>query len=523
MTRNVTSARTGNSQSSPDAPLLRLRGLSKAYGEVQANRGIDLDVMPRSIHAILGENGAGKSTLMKLISGIEAPDGGTMEWHGQPVRPASPAAARRLGVGMVFQHFSLFETLTVLQNIALVVPGRPAELARRIVKLGKAYGLEVEPKAQVLSLPLGVRQRIEILRCLMLEPTLLVLDEPTSVLPPLLVAQLFDTLRQLRDQGMSILFISHKLDEIRTLCDDATVLRDGTVTGRVDPRTVDSPTLTRMMIGRESAPALPAEIGTPGTTMLQMQALDWHDADPFAKPLKNIDLHVRTGEIVGIAGISGNGQSELAALVSGEARLFTVHRESIQLNGQPIGDLGPAARRRLGMAFVPEERLGRGSVAELSLVDNALLTAHGRGLVRHGLIDRRRAATYASACIHDFDVRTVGPHAEAGALSGGNLQKFVVGREIMLEPRFLLVQQPTWGVDVGAAAAIRQRLVEMRNAGCALLIISEEIEEIFAIADRIHVMRAGELSPSFITGDTSVDAVGAWMMNVEAMPEDVRA
>ncbi|QQA45019.1 ABC transporter ATP-binding protein [Pelagovum pacificum] len=493
-------------------PLLRLSGIAKSYGPVQANRGIDLTVRPNSIHAILGENGAGKSTLMKMIYGVEAPDAGTIAWRGAPVSPASPADARKLGIGMVFQHFSLFETLTVLENVALVVPGKLSDLASRITDLGREYGLDVNPNSLVHALSVGERQRVEILRCLMLDPALLILDEPTSVLPPQMVDRLFVTLRVLRDRGVSILFISHKLEEIRALCDDATILRDGTVTGRVDPREASARELATMMIGRAMPPPLPAEIGTPGAAMLELAGLDWAGPDPFAPSLSNLSLRVRAGEIVGIAGISGNGQSELAGLISGETALPRSRMGEILLGDAPVGHLGAAERRRRGLAFVPEERLGHGAVPELSLWQNAILTAHGRGLVRRGMVDRRRARDFAKECIADFDVRTPGDHAEAGALSGGNLQKFVVGREIMLEPKVLFVQQPTWGVDVGAAAAIRRRLIEMRNAGCAILVISEEIEELFEVSDRLYVLRSGKLSPPLVTSDTTYEEVGEWMI-----------
>ncbi len=493
-------------------PLLRLEGVSKSYGPVHANRSVDLAVMPRSIHAILGENGAGKSTLMKMIYGVETPDRGRIHWDGAPVAPASPAEARALGIGMVFQHFSLFDTLTVLENVALVVPGKPRALAARIRDLGRDYGLEVNPDARVHALSVGERQRVEILRCLMLDPKLLILDEPTAVLPPQMVARLFDTLRALRDRGVSILFISHKLDEIRALCDTATILRDGVVTGRADPRVTDTRTLATMMIGREMPSPLPAGTAKPGEVRLALSALDWTGPDPFAPPLEGIELAVRAGEIVGIAGISGNGQADLAALVSGEQVLPQARSGAVALDGAAIGHLGAEARRKRGLAFVPEERLGRGAIPEMALWQNAVLTAHDRGLVRRGMIDRDAATRFTETCIADFDVRTPGPHAEAGALSGGNLQKFVMGREIMLAPRVLLVQQPTWGVDVAAAAAIRRRLVEMRNAGCAILVISEEIEELFEICDRLHVLRAGRLSPSLATPSTSAEEIGEWMI-----------
>ena len=497
------------------APLLSLRGVSKTYGAVRANRGIDLDVAEGSIHAILGENGAGKSTLMKLIYGVETPDAGEMAWRGEPLRLASPAEARRAGIGMVFQHFSLFETLTVVENIALIVPGAKPALAARIRDLGREFGLEVDPLAHVHALSVGERQRVEIIRCLMTDPRLLILDEPTSVLPPQSVEKLFETLIRLRDRGVSILFISHKLDEIRRVCDHATILRDGAVTGNVDPRDHDAHALAQMMIGRDMPAAKRPEARAPGPVVLELAALEHRPEDPFAVALDQVSLTLHGGEILGIAGVSGNGQAELARLISGETRRPASARDEVRMFGRPVGDLGAAARRRLGFAFVPEERLGRGAVPEMSLSDNSLLTAHRLGLVRRGLIDRGAELAYTRRCIADFDVRTPGPQAEAGALSGGNLQKFIVGREIMLAPKLLFVAQPTWGVDIGAATAIRHRLVALRNEGVAVLVISEEIEELFEICDRIQVIRKGRLSPSLNVADTRVEEIGRYMIGAE--------
>ncbi|WP_085033266.1 ABC transporter ATP-binding protein [Ensifer aridi] len=494
------------------APLLSLRGISKSYGQIHANQGIDLDVAPESIHAVLGENGAGKSTLMKLIYGVEQPDEGTIVWDGEPLNLASPAEARRKGIGMVFQHFSLFETLTVVENIRLVVPGRKADLTERIRTLGRDFGLEVDPLAPVHALSVGERQRVEIIRCLMTKPRLLILDEPTSVLPAQSVDKLFDTLRRLRDGGVSILFISHKLEEIRAICDKATILRAGRVTGHVDPREHDAHDLARLMIGRDMPEPMPAVSQSGGEKRLEIIGLDHRPEDPFAVALSGISLTVRAGEILGIAGISGNGQSELAALISGETVLPREQRDRIYMMGKDVGTLGAAARRQLGFAFVPEDRLGRGAVPEMSLVLNSLLTAHPLGLLRHGLVEKARAKAFTSECIRQYDVRTPGPDVEAGALSGGNLQKFIVGREIMLSPKLLFVAQPTWGVDVGAASAIRRRLVALRNEGMAILVISEELEELFELCDVIQVLHHGTLSPRLETRDTRPEDIGQYMI-----------
>ncbi|AGT10285.1 ABC transporter ATP-binding protein [Paracoccus aminophilus] len=500
--------------------LLRLEGVSKSYGTVQANKSIDLTVDEASIHAILGENGAGKSTLMKLIYGVEEPDQGRVVWQGRETRIDAPSTARRLGIGMVFQHFSLFETLTVVENIALVVPGKRAELAVKVRDFGARFGLEVDPFASVHSLSMGERQRVEIIRCLLLNPKLLILDEPTSVLPPQSVERLFETLRLLREEGVSILFISHKLEEIRAICDAATVLRAGQVVERVDPRQASAADLARMMIGRDMPAAQPGLAHDLGEERLRLERVNHTPDDPFGVTLANVSLSLRGGEILGIAGISGNGQKELVRLISGETRLGRAGRDSIRLMGQPAGHLGAAARRELGFAFVPEERLGRGAVPDMTLADNTLLTAHARGMVRAGLIQRGRERDYTRRCIEEFDVRTAGPDVEAANLSGGNLQKFIMGREIHLGPKLLLCSQPTWGVDIGAATEIRRRLVALRDQGTAILILSDELSELFEICDRLQVLHHGELSPSLMTAATNSAEIGEYMLGRASKEND---
>jgi simple sugar transport system ATP-binding protein len=490
-------------------PRLSLRGITKAYPDVVANDGIDLDVAPGEIHAVLGENGAGKSTLMKIIYGIVRPDAGTLRWNGEVVTIASPARARRLGIGMVFQHFSLFETLTVTENIALALEPAMAGrgLARRIVEVSTRYGLPLEPGRRVHALSVGERQRVEIVRCLLQDPQLLILDEPTSVLTPQAIDALFETLRMLAAEGRSILYISHKLDEIRTLCQRATVLRGGRVTGQLDPRSADAATLARMMIGSDLPhPRHPA--AKPGAAALVVDRLDLPASDAFGAALRGVSLGVCVGEIVGIAGVSGNGQQALLAALSGA---WLVDPGMIILDGTPAGALDADARRGLGLAFIPEDRLGRGAVPEMSLADNALLTAHRCGLVAHGLVRRHAVRVYAEATIRAFGVKVAGVDAPARSLSGGNLQKFIVGREIRQAPRVMIAAQPTWGVDVGAAAQIRQALVDLRDAGCAVLVVSEELDELFEICDRVAVMAQGMLSVAVPAAQTDAGHIGLLM------------
>lgn len=490
--------------------LLTLSGVSKRYGEVRANKAIDLEVRSGSIHAVLGENGAGKSTLMKLIYGVERPDEGSIIWNGNHVTFNRPSDAQALGIGMVFQHFSLFETLNVVHNVSLMIPGRPQDLAPKIKDLGVKFGLSVDPYAMVHTLSVGERQRVEIIRCLLLDPKLLILDEPTSVLPPQSVQLLFETLRKLQSAGTAILFISHKLEEIRALCDEATVLRGGAVTGRVDPRAHDARALAQMMIGREMPKVDATRAVMPGAVHLALNGLSHPRASRFGTTLTDINLELRAGQIIGIAGISGNGQQELAALISGETR--AQRKDMVQIMGQDSGLMDPQKRRQLGFSFVPEERLGRGAVPEMSLADNSLLTGYRQGMLKAGFIKRQVEHAFTRRCIEEFDVRTPGPDAEAGAMSGGNLQKFILGREIMLKPDVMLVSQPTWGVDIGAAAAIRRRLVAMRAQGAAILVISEELEELFEICDSLHVLHEGRLSKALSVADTSAEEVGAYMI-----------
>ena len=489
---------------------LTLRQISKRYPAVVANDAVDLVVQPGEIHAVLGENGAGKSTLMKIIYGAVKPDGGEIAWNGHTVQIASPAAARALGIAMVFQHFSLFDTLTVTENIALGLPSntRLDQLAERIVATADQYGLALEPQRHVHTLSVGERQRVEIVRALLTNPQLLILDEPTSVLTPQAVGKLFDTLRTLAAQGCSILYISHKLDEIRALCHTCTVMRGGRVTGTCDPRNESAASLARMMVGSE-LPVLKAGDAKSGPVVLQACALSLQKNHPFATELHDISFNLHAGEILGVAGISGNGQQELLAALSGEDP--RVPASSVLLDGVAIGHLGAAARRRAGLAFVPEERLGRGAVPDMSLADNVLLSHQNASTITSGVIRSGAIARIAQSIITRFNVKAGGAHATARSLSGGNLQKFIVGREIMSEPRVLIVAQPTWGVDVGAAAQIHAELIALRDAGCAVLVISEELDELFAIADRLMVISKGRLSPAIATAQASVDQIGLWM------------
>ena len=492
-----------------DPVVLRMVGVSKVYPGTMALKEVDFELRSGAVNVLVGENGAGKSTMMKIIYGAVKPDAGEIRWNGQPVQIASPAHARQLGISMVYQHFSLFDTLTAAENVWLGLDKSMslAQVTERIRAVSGDYGLEVDPLRPVHSLSVGERQRVEIVRALLTDPKLLILDEPTSVLTPQAVDKLFVTLRKLSANGCAILYISHKLDEIRALCHHCTVLRGGRVTGEVDPTRETNASLSRLMIGAEP-PELQHRPARLGEVALAVRGLSLAKDDPFGTTLDGIGAEVRAGEIVGIAGVSGNGQQELMAALSGEDRRAPAG--SVMLFGQDIAQASPARRRRLGLHFVPEERLGRGAVPTLSLAHNVLLTrteaVGAGGWLRMGAIRAQ-----ATALIRRFNVKAGGPDAAAKSLSGGNLQKFIVGREIAANPKVLVISQPTWGVDVGAAAQIRGELLALRDLGCAVLVVSEELDELFEVCDRLVVIAQGRLSPSIATRAATIEQIGAWM------------
>ncbi len=498
---------------------LQLSGITKRYPGVVANSGVGLSVRAGETHAVLGENGAGKSTLMKIIYGSVKPDEGQMRFDGREVQIRNPQEARALGISMVFQHFSLFDTLTVAENVWLGLDRHLslAEVSRRISAKAAEYGLDLDPLRPVHTLSVGEMQRVEIIRALLTDPRLLILDEPTSVLTPQAVDKLFVVLRKLAAEGCSILYISHKLHEIRELCNACTVLRGGKVTGVTDPRQESNASLSRLMIGAEP-PALERNAPRTGAVVLEVRNLSLSREDHFGVDLHHIDLNVRAGEVVGVAGVSGNGQKELLYALSGEDT--RCEPAMVNMAGQAVGRLGPRPRRALGLHFVPEERLGRGAVPSLSLAQNLLLTRDNAvgaaGWIRQGELRR-----HAQALIARFNVKANGADAAARSLSGGNLQKYIVGREIDANPKLLIVSQPTWGVDVGAAAQIRGEILALRDAGCAVLVVSEELDELFEICDRLHVMAKGHLSPSVDRVDATVAQMGEWMSGL--WHDDVQA
>ncbi|KQT69951.1 MULTISPECIES: ABC transporter ATP-binding protein [unclassified Aureimonas] len=492
---------------------LELAHITKRFPGVVANSDVSFSVAPGKIHALLGENGAGKSTLVKIIYGVQRADEGAILWDGKQVVIDSPREARRLGIGMVFQHFSLFEAMTVLENIALGMDNPPPrrELEARIRSVLAQYDLALDPHRDVHTLSVGERQRIEIVRALLTDPKLLIMDEPTSVLTPQEVEKLFETLRKLSSGGCSILYISHKLGEIKALCESATILRFGKVVATCDPREETTRSMAEMMIGGALKDLSSKEARVYGPERFAVSGLSAPGAEPFGTALKDIAFSVRGGEILGIAGVAGNGQNELVAVLAGEKP----SSGTIAIDGAPIGHLGVTARRRRGLSTVPEERNGHAAVPGMSLMENAILSARTRrSLSSRGFLKPGAATAYASSVIEAFGVRTTGPKALASSLSGGNLQKFIMGREIGQAPTVLVVSQPTWGVDAGAAGFIRQAMIDLVAKGAAIVVISQDLDELLELSDRIAVINEGRLSRVMDVKGVSIEEIGLLMGGV---------
>ncbi|MCH2095616.1 MAG: ABC transporter ATP-binding protein [Rhodobacteraceae bacterium] len=493
-----------------DDILLGLIGLTKAYPGVVANDDVSFDIKRGEVHALLGENGAGKSTLVKMIYGLVKPDSGAMTLNGATYTPTEPRAARASGVAMVFQHFSLFDALTVAENIALGMetPPKPRDLAQQIRNVSENYGLPLDPDRVVGTLSAGERQRVEIIRCLLQNPQLLIMDEPTSVLTPQEVSILFQTLRQLSAEGTAILYISHKLEEIRKLCDNATILRLGKKVATCIPRETTAREMAEMMVGSSfSAPS--ARARDLGEVALEVKGLSLPAPGAFGTPLRDISFTVRQGEVLGLGGVAGNGQDELLSALSGEQRSPAA---MIRMHDVDIGALGPTARRDKGLLTGPEERLGHAAAPDMSLTENAVLTAARReNLLSRGFVNWGRAQSFAEKVIQTFDVRTPGAGTAARALSGGNLQKYVIGREILQQPNVLVVNQPTWGVDAAAAAAIRQALLDLAAQGAAIVVISQDLDELIEISDRFGALNEGRLSAIKPVQGLSIDEIGLMM------------
>ena len=501
-------------------PAVRLTGICKSFGQVRANHDLSLEVRAGTIHGIIGENGAGKSTLVSILYGIYTADSGRIEIDGMPVQIHDAADAIRLGIGMVHQHFMLVPTFTVLENVMLGAEGGAmlergiAETRAELERLSREHGLEINPDALVGDLPVGLQQRVEILKALRRGARILILDEPTGVLTPDETSRLFDILRALKRDGVTILLITHKLREIMEVTDAVSVMRRGEMVGHRTPATTTREELAELMVGRkvqlETAPT-PAE---PGPVALVAEALSWRDASGVLR-LEDVGLELRAGEILGVAGVTGNGQSELLDLLSG----ITAPRGGrIMLGGREIDRDHPAAAsemRRLGLAHVPEDRQHRGLVLNFSAAENMVLGYHrGERAGAGALLSLGGIQALCQRLMARFDVRPTNPALRARGFSGGNQQKIVLAREIDVGPKVLLVGQPTRGVDIGAIEFIHQQLIDLKRAGCAILLVSVELDEILALADRIMVMNAGQVVGTVARAEADRAKLGLMMAGV---------
>jgi ABC-type uncharacterized transport system ATPase subunit len=493
------------------SPVLRLSSITKRFGPLVANNAISFDLAKGEVLALLGENGAGKTTLMNILFGHYVADEGTVDAFGKTLRPGDPRAALKAGIGMVHQHFTLAENLTVLDNIALGTQSlfsprlNRAKARKRIAKIADEFGLAVDPGALVSSLAVGERQRVEIVKALYRDARVLILDEPTAVLTPAESRALFDTLRKMTAGGLSVIFISHKLHEVMAGSDRVIVLRGGKVAGERRTAETDAHELAKLMVGREVLP--PAVAAVPrGDVRMELKRVS--TAGPGVR-LDGVSLSLCGGEIVGIAGVSGNGQATLAALMSG---MVVPSSGSLLVAGKPASRWSPRAALAAGIGRIPEDRHSVGTIGDMSIAENVALERYRTvPFIRRGLLNRRAMRGFADDVIHDYEVKCSGPDARVRLLSGGNMQKLILGRALDGNPPLILANQPTRGLDVGAVAYVQERLLAARARGAAVLLISEDLDEVLALADRIAVMFRGRLSEPFVRGEKTAAEIGALM------------
>src|SRR6266576_2463816 len=495
--------------------MLELRQVSKRFGSVQANDAVSFTVTPGTIHAIVGENGAGKSTVMRIAYGFYTADSGDILIDGQAHVIRTPHDAIALGIGMVHQHFMLVEPMTVAENIVLgSEPGSAASLdlkkaADEIRKLSDEFKLTVDPNATIENLSVGQQQRVELLKALYRRAELLILDEPTAVLAPQEVEEFFAILRGMREQGKTIVIITHKLSEVLAISDNVTVMRDGRVVGDVKTSATNAAELARLMVGRDVLLRVEKPDAKPGASLISLHDFSIAGRDG-TKRVDKVSFEVRAGEIVGIAGVEGNGQTELIEALAGLIPGSYVSG-SINFEGRDITRLDARARKELGIAHVPEDRHRRGLLLDFSLAENTILGVHYRKPAVMGpgsvFLDQKGIQGRTEQVIRDFDVRPPNPTLPARALSGGNQQKLIIGREFELNPKLLLVSQPTRGVDIGAIEFIHSKLVALRDAGCGVLLVSAELEEVTALSDRLLVIHKGKIAGEVDPKVTSNEAI----------------
>ena len=492
--------------------ILKINSITKTFPRVIANKNLSFSIKKNSVHALLGENGAGKSTLVKILYGLLKPDSGEIYFNNERLEISSPSEARKKGIGMVFQHFSLFESLTVRENLILGIDENISysDLKSKLNDISDKYELPLDLEAPITTLSAGEKQRVEIVRILLQDPQLLIMDEPTSVLTPQEVKNLFKTLESLVKEGRTILYITHKLEEVINLCDEVTIMRNGELIDSCTIENQTAETLATKMLGERLG-----EIKTDYTHVsekinFKVNNLSATFNDPFLTDLKDINFDVKEGEIFGIAGVAGNGQSELMDLLTGEN--IVIDSGSIIFNNKKIETLNPKKRRDLSIAFVPENRLGHSAVPELSLSENILLSQFpDNNFTNNGIINYQNIETHVNKVIKKFNVVTPDSDAKASSLSGGNLQKFVIGREILSNPKLLIISHPTWGIDAGAEFSIRESLISLSKKGTSIIVISQDLDELFEITHRLSVIFNGSLSNSYKTKDVDIEKIGLLM------------
>ena len=492
--------------------ILKINSITKTFPRVIANKDLSFSIKKNSVHALLGENGAGKSTLVKILYGLLKPDSGDIKFNNERLEISSPSEARKKGIGMVFQHFSLFESLTVRENLILGIDENISysDLKNKLNDISAKYELPLDLDAPITTLSAGQKQRVEIIRILLQDPQLLIMDEPTSVLTPQEVKNLFKTLEALVKEGRTILYITHKLEEVINLCDEVTIMRNGELIDSCVIENQTAETLATKMLGQRLGEIKTDYSHVSKKVSFKVNNLSAKFNDPFLTDLKNINFDVKEGEIFGIAGVAGNGQSELMNFLTGEN--IIIDSGSIIFENKKIETFNPKKRRDLSIAFVPENRLGHSAVPELNLSENILLSQFPKNnFTNNGIINYQNIETHVNAVINKFNVVTPDSKVKASSLSGGNLQKFVIGREISSNPKLLIISHPTWGIDAGAEFAIRESLISLSKKGTSIIVISQDLDELFEITHRLSVIFDGTLSNSYQTKDVSLEKIGLLM------------